>query len=74
MPETRRQRTREHTNRKGPEFSMLLLIWLLLAALVGYIGRYRIMGFWGNFVISIILGPFIGALIVAVSADMRPRV
>lgn len=53
---------------------MIPILWLLLAALIGYIGRYRVMGFWGYFLLSLFLGPLIGALVVAISHDVRQRV
>ena len=52
---------------------MVLLFVVLISAVIGYIGRYRILGFWGHFLLSVILGPLIGALVVALSQDMRPR-
>jgi hypothetical protein len=35
----------------------------LVAALIGYLGKDRKFGFWGNFFVSLILTPVIGLLV-----------
>lgn len=79
MPETRRFRrfagAPANAETTSPDTSpMIPILWILVAALIGYIGRHRVMGFWGYFLLSLFLGPLIGALVVAISQDMRPRV
>jgi hypothetical protein len=40
-----------------------LLPIILIAALIGYLGKDRKFGFWGNFFVSLILTPVIGLLV-----------
>jgi hypothetical protein len=51
---------------------VLLLLWLALSALVGYIGRNRKFGFWGYFAISLLLSWMIGLLCVFASDPRKP--
>ncbi len=41
--------------------SVLPLIFI--AALIGYLGKTRKFGFWGNFAVSLFLTPIIGLLV-----------
>lgn len=50
---------------------MIPISWLLLAIFIGYLGRDRLLGFWGNFFISIVFTPLIGALVVAATREVR---
>jgi hypothetical protein len=43
------------------------VIYLALAALVGYIGKNRKFGFWGNFFAAVIFTPIVGLLIAFAS-------
>jgi hypothetical protein len=47
--------------------TVLLLVWIGLSALVGYLGRDRKFGFWGYFAISLLLSWVIGLLCVFAS-------
>jgi hypothetical protein len=47
--------------------TVLLLLWVGLSALVGYLGRDRKFGFWGYFAISLLLSWVIGLLCVFAS-------
>jgi hypothetical protein len=47
--------------------TVLLLLWIGLSALVGYLGRDRKFGFWGYFAISLLLSWVIGLLCVFAS-------
>jgi hypothetical protein len=42
---------------------MGFIIWLCLSFLVGIIGKNRNCGFWGAFILSVILSPLIGLVI-----------
>ncbi len=46
---------------------LLAISCIALSFLIGYYGRDRKMGFWGYFFASLLLTPFIGALLVIVS-------
>jgi len=45
---------------------------VLIAALIGYLGKDRKFGFWGNFFVSLILTPIIG-LLVFFAQSPRPK-
>ncbi len=47
--------------------TVLILLWVGLSALVGYLGRDRKFGFWGYFAISLLLSWVIGLLCVFAS-------
>ena len=48
-----------------------LLPYLILVALVAYIGKDRKFGFWGNFFCSLIFTPIVG-LVIVFASDKRP--
>jgi len=53
---------------------VLTLIWLLLAALVGYMGRNRAAGFVGTFIAAVLFTPLIVAIVLIASQPARrPR-
>lgn len=41
-----------------------ILIYLMTATMVGIIGRKKVMGFWGFFLISVIFTPLTGFLLL----------
>lgn len=43
------------------------LTCILFSFLIGYLGRNRKMGFWGYFFATLLLTPFIGAILLIVS-------
>ncbi len=49
----------------------LLLPLLILASIVGYIGKNRKFGFWGYFFLSILFTPIVG-LVTVFASDKRP--
>jgi hypothetical protein len=46
------------------------VIYLALAALVGYIGKDRKFGFWGNFFAAVVFTPLVG-LVIAFASNKR---
>jgi hypothetical protein len=48
--------------------AVLIIIYVALSALVGYLGRERKFGFWGYTVASLLISPLIGFLLVLASA------
>jgi|688.fasta_scaffold299890_2 hypothetical protein len=42
---------------------LAILPLVLISALIGYLGKSRKFGFWGNFFVSLILTPIIGLLV-----------
>jgi uncharacterized membrane protein YhaH (DUF805 family) len=51
----------------------LVILYILAAALVGYAGRSRRIGFLGFFLVSLIITPVLGFVIVFLSAPSRAR-
>ena len=47
--------------------TMGIFLWLLLTFIVGIIGSSRRIGFFGSFILSLILSPLIGIIIVLTS-------
>jgi hypothetical protein len=47
-----------------------LLPYLILVAVVAYIGKDRKFGFWGNFFCSLIFTPIVG-LVIVFASDKR---
>jgi hypothetical protein len=43
--------------------------WIILSFVVGFVGSDREIGFWGAFLLSLLLSPLIGLIIVLVSRD-----
>ena len=48
------------------------IVYIALSALVGYLGKDRKFGPWGNFFCSILFTPIVGLLILFAS-DRRPQ-
>jgi hypothetical protein len=46
----------------------LWLAYLVLCLIVGYLGRNRAIGFWGFFILSLLVTPLIMAIVLAVAA------
>ena len=51
----------------------MLFVYLLLCFAVAWIGRNRILRFWGNFLLAFLASPLIVALILIVGAPVRPK-
>jgi hypothetical protein len=50
---------------------LLFLVWLAMSLLVGYAGRDRAIGFWGFFIVSLILTPIPTILVLLLTATTR---
>lgn len=56
---------------------LFFIAWVALSMVVGLIGSDKSIGFWGAFLISIILSPLIGLIVVVLSnskQDVPPTV
>jgi hypothetical protein len=53
---------------------MYAIIYLLLSALIGYLGKDRKFGFWGYFACAVIFTPIIGLIIVLASDRKKPAI
>jgi len=47
--------------------TIFLIVFFILAVLIGFLGRKKTMSFWGYFFASLIFGPFVGALLLLVT-------
>lgn len=53
---------------------VITLLWLLLSALVGYMGRNRAAGFMGTFIAALLFTPLIVVIVLIVSRPApQPR-
>lgn len=51
-----------------------VILWVAFACLVGYLSNEKTIGFWGGFLISLLLSPVIGLIIYAVSMDKSEKI
>lgn len=51
----------------------MLFVYLIVCFAVAWIGRNRILGFWGNFLLAFLVTPVITALILIVGAPRRRK-
>jgi uncharacterized membrane protein (DUF106 family) len=47
----------------------LFFLWIIFSLIVGAVGSNRRIGFWGAFLLSLILSPIIGLIITLISKD-----
>jgi hypothetical protein len=52
--------------------TITLLLWLLLAVVVGYMGRHRAAGFFGTFIAAVLFSPLIVVIVLLLSQPARP--
>lgn len=52
---------------------MFLALYLLLSLIAGIIGSNRTIGFWGFFVLSIVVTPLVTLVVLAVTGPKRVR-
>ncbi|MEL6646538.1 MAG: hypothetical protein AAFY35_01260 [Pseudomonadota bacterium] len=50
-----------------------LLIWLVLAWIIGVLGSRKRFGFLGNFLIALLLSPLVGVIVLLSSDERRVR-
>lgn len=48
------------------------LACIFISFIIGYLGRNKKMGFWGYFFATLLLTPFIGALLLIISDKRKP--
>jgi len=53
-----------------PQF---LIAYVILALIVGLLGRNKTVGFWGFFLLSLILTPVVTGLFMILNRDRKPR-
>ncbi len=51
----------------------IIVIYLALCAVAGFMGRHRRIGFWGFFFLSILVTPAISGLFIFAAAPGAPR-
>jgi hypothetical protein len=52
---------------------MLYVVYVAAALVVGWLGRYKTIGFVGFFLLALAITPLIAAVILMVAHDRRPR-
>jgi hypothetical protein len=52
---------------------MLYLLYVAMALVVGWLGRYKTIGFVGFFLLSLVITPLIAAVVLMVAHDRQPR-
>ena len=53
----------------------LILVYVILCSVAGFLGRKRRIGFWGFFFLSLLVTPLLSAMFIYVAAPVRrPRV
>jgi hypothetical protein len=53
---------------------VLLFVWAFFALIVGLIASDKAMGFWGGFLLSLLLSPVIGLIIVLFSKSKQTHI
>jgi hypothetical protein len=51
---------------------VVLEIYLATCAVIAWIGRRRILGFWGNFILAFFVSPLVVAIIIF-AGSVRPK-
>jgi len=51
----------------------VLVVYILLSFVVGFLGRRRRIGFWGFFFLSLIVTPLMTSIFIFVAAPARVR-
>ena len=51
----------------------LLLAYVILALIVGLLGRNKTIGFWGFFLLSLVLTPVITGVFMVLNRNRNPR-
>ena len=50
---------------------ILIIVNIVLAYFIGFLGRNRRLGFWGNFFASLLLTPIIGFLLIIATDPVK---
>ena len=50
---------------------ILILVSIVLAYFIGFLGRNRKLGFWGHFFASLLLTPIIGFLLIVATDPVK---
>jgi hypothetical protein len=51
----------------------VLFVYLILCFAVAWLGRHRILRFWGNFLLAFLVSPLVVALILIIGAPRRHK-
>jgi hypothetical protein len=50
----------------------VLIVWAILAVVIGFFGRHYRFGFWGYFFATVLFTPVIGVLLLIAAMPRRP--
>ena len=53
------------------DYTILLIVWVLLSLIVASYSKNKILGYWGGFFVSIFLSPAVGLIISLMSKDCK---
>jgi len=53
--------------------SYAVIVLILLAGLMGYLGKERKFGFWGNFFVSLLFTPIVGVIVLLAQDSKKPE-
>jgi hypothetical protein len=51
----------------------VLFVYLIASVFVAWLGRNRILGFWGNLILALILTPLIAAIVLIIGTPVRRK-
>jgi hypothetical protein len=51
----------------------ILVAYVILATIVGLLGRNKIIGFWGFFLLSLVVTPIVTGAFMAISRNRKPH-
>jgi len=52
---------------------LAIAVWMGIALLMGYIGRDKKFGFWGNFAVTLLFTPIVGIIVYFAQSDKHPK-
>jgi hypothetical protein len=52
---------------------LVIITWIGVSLLLGYIGRDKKFGFWGNFLVTLLLSPLVGIILYFAQSDKHSK-
>ncbi len=53
---------------------MLVMLWIFLCVVVGFLGRKTRLGFWGNLILGLFLSPLISLVVVFMTSKVTGNI
>jgi hypothetical protein len=51
----------------------VLVFWIALSWMIGFLGRDKRFGFFGNFLVAFLFSPVVGTIVLLASDDRSPK-